>query len=520
MPGTMSYFETPHYGDRAVSSAQEIAASVTPWSTLGRRDRQDILSDETWQAKVRLYDRSGPGIVGASLDMPAATSMLLDLCVRKRTVRGWEVVKDDPVLTAVLQMWRGDTLDQKHLFSRLLRTLDGPAECYMILHNADRPGRLYWQLAQTTNVTDNRDGSVTVRRRRGARRGDKWHQIISDRWVYHAMTSDLEWDGEAWSPLRRALPHIEQYKAAMRAISRNLDSQLAMNGILWAKAVGAATEWPDAVKAWAERAITSDDGPESVMPFPMVTEEAPQWLDVGRGDHEDQIKVADQFLKAFAQSVDLPTQMLLEGPGQGNHWSAYLEGDFYAMYVMQPRWARVCNVITETHLRPLLRGLPATAGYLNPDDYEVWADDTAIRTRVDNTDRIVAGFQEGIVDRRSVLEAIGGNPEQLLELPEGVTEYEHWLASRSPGLAVRGGDSPGVQGLVDDPATAVGPVEVLEPDRAALEDRQQAALEAGAPDVAPAPVAAAVDVDAAITEITGELTARRPVYWNELVPHR
>lgn len=504
----MPYFDSRHHDPDA--QHQNVAATVSSFSMLNRRDRQDLLTDETWQQKVRLYDREGPGIVGASLDMPAATSMLLEMCIRKRTASGFEIVKDDPVLTAILRMWRGESLDQRHLFSRLLRTLDAVAECYLVLWNADRPGRLYWQLAQTTNVTDNRDGTVTIRERPGARRGDRWHRMIADRWCYHAMNSDLEWAGSPWSPLRRALPHIEQYKAAMRGISRNLDSQLAMNGVLWAKAVGEATQWPDSIKNWAARAISSDDGPESVIPFPMSTAEEPKFIDIGRKDHADQIEVANLFLKAFAQSSDLPTQMLLEGPGGGtNHWSAYLEGDFYADMTMAPRWQRACAIITETHLRPLLRGLPDTAGYLNPDDYSVWCDDVRIRTRTDNTERIIAGRDLGVTSREALAEAIGLEPEQVMELPDGITEFEAWLAARAPAtLLNREATEPSggaLDAVVPDPPTAV-----TEPDRDESENRANADLDNGPP-ATPAVIEATVDIN-------GELAGRRPDYWLELVP--
>lgn len=526
----MPYFESSKYRQQVANPSQaSIAASVTSWSRVSPRARSDFLADEEWQQRVRLYDRNGPGIVGAALDMPAATSMLLELCVRKRTASGYEVIKDDPVLAALLGMWRGETLDQRHLFSRLLRTLDAVAECYLIMHGADQPGRLRWQLAQTSNLVDNRDGTATVRKRRGARRGEEWHAVVPDRFIHHAMNSDLEWEGEPWSPLRRALPSIEQYRLVMRNIGRNLRSQLAMNGVMWAQAVGAATDWPDVMKAWSQRAISDDDSIEATMSFPMSTASEPKWIETGRSDHKDQIAVAELFLKAFAQTSDLPTNMLLEGPGQGNHWNAYLEGDFYADMTMAPRWQRACRVITETHLRPLLRGLPSAAGY-NPDDYEVWCDDTRIRTKTDNTDRIVHAYERGVANREAFAEAVGLTPDQMLELPEGLSDFEAWLVSRAPAsLATRDRGLPGAQGLIDEnpgendtrlpslnqivPGVTTDPPE--EPDRDEAEARQVTARRRGI--TAQAGVLER-EVQAARAEIESELGAFKPHYWDDLVP--
>ena len=83
------YFASDTY-KRAIEAAAEaveapvprhIAASVIPWTHYGRQDKSLVLDQETWQQKLRHFDRNGPGIVGASLDMPAATSMLTILGV-------------------------------------------------------------------------------------------------------------------------------------------------------------------------------------------------------------------------------------------------------------------------------------------------------------------------------------------------------------------------------------------------------------------------------------------------------
>ena len=511
----MPYLETRDFADSIHAQSgggipDSVVASTASVASMSRRERLNSITDANWQTRLRHADREGPGIVGASLDMPAATSMLLELCVRRKTARGYEVIKDDPVIAAVLGMWRGESITQQHLFSRLIRTLDGPAECYLALHNAEMlgQGRLYWQLAQTTQVTDNRDGTSIIRGRPDARQGDKHYAQVKNRWVYHAMNADLEWDGTAWSPLRRGLPHVEQYKAAMRTISRSLDSQLALNGILWAKAVGKATNWPDMIKSWAMRGVQADDTVESVSPFPMSTEEEPKFIETGRDVSDQQIRVAEFFLKTFAQSTDLPTQMLLEGPGQGTMWNSYLEGDFYSDMVMGPRWQRACAVITETHLRPLLRAIPRTAGHLNVDDLEVWADDTRIRTKTDNTQRIIDSRALGIPTREAVGEAIGLNPDQIMD-PDS-EEYAEWLieSGRAPAaepapvepLALGVGDS-----TADDPPG--------EPSQEDAEARQMRILNNG-------PTQPDPDLMAAEAEVHGELSTVRPSYWNELVPTR
>lgn len=496
-----------------------ISASVTPWTVFSTPERRGALEDDRWQTKVRKYDRDGPGIVGAALDLPAATSTLLDLQIRRRLpTGGHEVVDDDPLLTAILYLWSGSLIDQKQLFYRLLRTLDGPGECYLIQQNTvPGRGKMWWQLAQTTNLADNRDGTTTVRTRRTAKRGERDYQTIPNRYIYRALTSDLEWEGEPWSPMRRGLDHIEQYRSAMRNIGRNLDSQLAMNGVFWAKAVSQAVTWPENMKAWAHHAITQDEGIEGVLPFIMTTPEEPKFIDVGRGDHAEQIAVANQSLEAFARSTDLPNQMLLEGPGQGNHWNAFLEGDFYADNTMYGRWTRAVNVVTRTHLWPCLRALPdaRTAHLGRIEDYEVWADDTKIRGRTDNSSKVLEAWDRGIATDEALAEAAGLRDDQRRQLPDGVESYENYLAWKNRPNSVGGA---GVQSLLS--ATNMNRVAPgiinSDPGMPALPDLSQA----GTPPALP-PGARVLSAEAAdeLRGVNETLNRRRaPDYWSELVP--
>jgi len=515
-----AYPETGHTPPKGT-----LSASVMPWTKVTTNERRNCLTDKPWQAKVRECDRDGPGIVGAALDLPAATSMLLDLCIRRPAPggKGYEIVRDDPLLTAVLGMWRGEHIDQKLLFSRLLRSLDAVGEAYMVLHNADHGGRLWWQLAQTTNCHDGKDGTTIIRTRPDAREGDTAFKRVPDRFVYHALVSDVEWEGEPWSHLRRGLDHLDQYKAAMRNIGRNLDSQLAMNGVLWAEAVSQKTSWPDHMKAWAHQAITSDDGIEAVMPFLMTTKSKPEWIDIGRGDHQDQLQVAEMFLKEFARSSDLPTVMLLEGPAQGKYFNSIVEQEWFADTNMQPRWQRAASTVTHTHLRPLLQSLPESfTSHLNIGELEVWADDTRIRGRTDNTKEICDAFDKGIASRQAVADAVGLDPGQIIDLPDGVSDYEAWLATRAPAtLANRERGNPGVQGLIDEDPALVDRLEMGLPTIVPGVPEMPSPAELAAPPPLPPAVTATadpVDVADAAAGVANALHRGVPDYWDELVP--
>jgi hypothetical protein len=158
-----------------------------------------------------------------------------------------------------------------------------------------------------------------------------------------------------------------------------------------------------------------------------------------------------------------------------------------------------------------MRGLPDSVGNLNPDDYEIWADDTKIRTKTDNTERILKGREMGIVAREPVAEAIGLNPSDILDLPSDVTDFEQWLITRGSQVAV----TAVARDIVDEdgePFRAPSGADVEEPDRDQSRQRLANQLEAGPPDPPDG------EIEAAIIEVSGELRSRRPSYWDDLVP--
>ena len=408
-----------------------ILAEVVPWSAHDPASRRTLLRDEDWQTRFRRYDREGPGLVGASVDLPAATSTLVTLIVQELRGSDW-VTCDDPALTAVLGFFRGETLSQADLFRKLIRTAGGPGEGY-ITTDRTPTGEWVYDIVQTPSMRDSGTGTVEIRTRPDAKRGSRWFKELSADRVQHFHVEDPEWAGLAWSPMRRALDDIEVYRRARRNMSRTLDSQLAMNGILWAKATAAASKWPDSIQAWSQRAIASDDGIEAVAPFTMATENKPEFVDIGRSTDDGLLEIADQALMSFARAMDMPTKMLMDGPGTSNHWGDYVINDAYADFTMHPRAAQACGVITVAHLRPWVAALPLTRGY-NPQQLRVWFDDTRVRGKADTSSKVIELYRAGVATREAAAAAAALSPDQVFDLPEGMSEAEWWLITQSKSV--------------------------------------------------------------------------------------
>lgn len=415
----MSFAEL--FAGPAQTDAPPVRAEVTPLVAYSTGDIADIRNPTPAQARIRKYDREGPGILGATLDIPAGLSTHVRLVVRRRTPTGW-VVSDDPAANFILAMWKGRHESQSQLFRKLIRSLDGVGEVYQVREQDPADKSWYYELHSTSSIVAKPDGTAVLKLRPNARPNSRWQRTIDQRHVEHLYTADNEWPGLAWTPMHRALGHIEDYRKALRTVGRNLDSQLAMNGILWAKAVTGGSTWIDKVKSWTKAAIDDDSGIEAVSPFLLETVEKPEWLDVGRADHEDQLLAADKAVMAFAQSVDVPTKMVLEGPGAANHWNDIAIGDWLADFTMHPRLERAAQMVYTAHWRPWAKVLGLVEG--NLDDYQIWFDDASIRGKTDRTPDIFKAWDRGIANAQAVADAIGLTPEQVLELPDAVAEFD------------------------------------------------------------------------------------------------
>lgn len=472
-----------------------LEAAVTPWNRMSRSLRREYVTDDTWQQFARHCDLEGPGIVGACLDLSAAFAMMVTLCVQKRTPKGWETVDDDPMLSAILNSWHGGDIDQQALLAQLVRTSGLVGEGYLLLHNRPGDGRMWWQLAQTVNMTDNRDGTFTYVERPGLRDGDPGHWTMANRWALHFHCPDPMWAGRPWSQLRRGLPIIKHYKLAMRNLGRGLESQLIANGVMWAKTASAKSGWREDFKAWSYESLTNDQGVEAVLPFLMDGIEELNWTPIGRSDYGEQIETMDAFLLAFAQSQDWPTKLITEGPAQGKYSNSLLEGDHVRTTVMAPKLSNACSVITETHLRPLLRGLPNTRGYA-PDAYRIWFDDSALSVQPDTTDDVKWAWQNGLIRPDAAADRLKIDPGQRLERPAGVSEYEHWAISTGAAKVSSNSGPPQLEQLQQMQFTGTQPTPEVEDPAGFL------GLPAGAD----------------VIEATAELRATVPVDWEDLVP--
>lgn len=413
---------------RRTEVPEPVTAAIVPLAAYDWSMSQSIASTEAdWQRVYRIADRDGPGFVGAASNMPALTSAMVGWTVqhRNRTTQVWEDASDDAVAMATLRLFQGDRQDLEGLVRRMTRMLDGPGE---LIGVRERVGdRHVYSIVSKPNMSVTRDGRVEIKTRPNAPKGSVWHRSVPQSDVMHVFNEDEEWPGMPTSPFQRVKPDLDGYRLVLRSLGRHYKSKLLTNGIMWAQATAQATSWPDEFSTWARHSALdhADADVRSLAPFPLNTASEPKWIRVGaEADPEDR-ELADWFLQAYARGTDLPIKMLTEGPGNGTHWSDFVTNTYYAQYVMFPRMATVANLLTQWVLRPWGRTL-SVWGDRNPDDFRVWFDLSRVENQTDDAAKVLS--IPDIATRQARAEAAGLRPDQIMELPPGVSEAEWYMA--------------------------------------------------------------------------------------------
>lgn len=442
---------------RAVVAKEEREArraSATP----ARAIPQKWLNLEaSWQRRVRTYDREGPGFLGFTFDLKAQVAAMVPLHMEQLDRQGKWVRSTDPAAQAALAAFVGVGADQVQLIYAQFRSLQSVGEYWLCA--VDTPEGLRWIVAQTPQLEFRAQGEVILRTRQDESPNDPTVFRLSKSQVVRCHHPDPEWSGEAYSAVRRALPDIERYRSTVRNITRTLDSRLLTNGLIWF-----APDDPDRPQraepdtaiqtveqvmadyteiAW--KALNDDSDFASFAPFPVSGASAPEYIEVGRNLDPEVMEAETKALEAVGRSLDFPQQLLVEGPGAGNHWSDLLLKDDFLTTSIAPCLGEVCGYVTTVAVRPMLSALRARGMKLEePERYRVSFDLTEVAKRPDTSDQMLKAWEEGVANMATVGQAIGLGEDELLQLPEGVSEYEHWLAahtrSSSPSSAPRAPD--------------------------------------------------------------------------------
>ena len=423
----MGYFD--HITAPAWNDTAAVMADVAPYESLPAPTRRRN-ADTNDQVDLKDWYRTcGP--VRVAVNTPASTVSKQNLIVEYDNGRTWETATDAK-FAAIMRAFKGRTRDQEALIRSIAVATRVPAEGYLVL--ATEGNDVHYTLVQSCSLrtVQGRPGFSEYFTRRGARPGELGHQMVPDKFVYWFHHPDPDFPDDPWSPLLVGADSILRFKKAYRHVGRTLDQKLAMGNVLWAKATSNGSNWQKEIWDWAFNSSESDDGIESISPLLMSTEEKPEAIELGTKVYADQLAIAQDALQQFARDVDFPTGWMVDGPGQAKYDNETATFEWYLDNSVAPMAAEVADIITRVHLRPFIASTELGRG-LDPQRFRVRFDDRSMRPTGDREHDFVELYKLGLITRQALAELCGIDAAHIMRLPDGIVDYEHWLASQSPG---------------------------------------------------------------------------------------
>lgn len=398
-----------------------------------------VISEERWQTTLRTRR---VGLITWINQAIARVTAMVPLVIEEQRPDGTWTRSEAAVPNALLRKVRNSAGSQSGLVKSMTLAYQGPGECFGAMWDAKDVGIVY-DIFQFPAIDFRKSaGTVHIRRRENARLqdGPPAYLVLPAKQVERLWVPDEEWPDEAWSPWKDLVPDITRYASAVEAIGLGVDSRLLTNGILWAPedsikpGPDGATDWITDYMKIAQKSFTGPKGKmvAARVPFPIASKVPPQFIDVGQGVVEHLLDSERRLLEGIARCSPLPMQLVIEGPGTGNHWSDALLERSYLKFEIDPLMEQITGDLTAWALRPRLGMLRDSKFFEgDPAKYRIGYDLTDVANKDDNVDQMTTAYADGIIRRIEVAQALGMGEDELLELPAGVTEYEHWLAVRT-----------------------------------------------------------------------------------------
>ena len=414
----------------AFTGAQPIQAAAVPWTTRVHGNNHTATSGLTRDLEeLQQFLREGnPGVLGSAVDIIGNASTMLTPVPQKLTANGWST-QDAPEMFEFINFFRGPNSSPQQMIARLFRLLEVPGAVAIALVRNHEDRWVYVMCPRNKAKQINKD-TVALQTVDNAKPGSPgyWEAPTERTWI--GFAEDPFCPDQPYSPMIRGLESLRMYRQARRQMGRNLDSMLAMNGVMWAKAmpgvdVNGKPKWMTSMAEWAKVASGQrhqmDRTVADFVPFMMQTSEKPEHLQVGRDDFGQLTELADWNCRQFAKDIDFPTSWLENGPGTEKYSNAFFQSNWFADMTMSARSARVASLLTQVVLRTWLLAANGNGilTQFNPDEWRFWFDDSALRPAGEQNLAIKADLaKQGKYNCDHLVLELAGGDEAALPKPE------------------------------------------------------------------------------------------------------
>jgi hypothetical protein len=384
-----------------------------------------------WQDQARWFAKN-VGLARFGAAVVSETISRMTPIAERRVGRDW-VKGSDPVVQDLMDEYTGWAMSQQQLLRLHAWHYQVTGESY--LTELPYGGKARFIDVLCDHVTRNRDGTADVLLKPGGSLNDGGMIRIPQGNLWRVWWPDEDWPMMATSPLRAVLDDLQRYLALSGTVSRTATSALLAAGLLWTpeeahvalpeeqqEATGMFSQLERDYYGTAGLALTDDimrDGRPHTMYAPAMVRwpndlKPPMHIDLKRPQDPMNIEALEWCVKAYARGTNLPNQLVIDGAGQGNHWSAWLVDEKFHLTTTAPYADKIFHAdITEYYLKPTLRVLKAMGEWAgDPEKWRMGYDPTPVLIHPDRSAQAIQLYQVGLLKAESVLRENGmGNTD-------------------------------------------------------------------------------------------------------------
>lgn len=407
--------------------------------------------------QIRWYDENGPSVIGFYLDLKASMIRLVDY-----KVQVWDKEEADWVWSENPEV---QAIPKKHLLglhneslheiaAKIAREIEAVGEVGFAKIVKDDIVQGYTTVPLDPGsyevLESDKDGyplRIAVKMTRGAKGGrgvdydsSTDFMVLDTENIHRVFKPHPRWLDEPFTPLVRALPDIRRYDNSGRALHRAIASVLLLARVLWFKGskndiarvkgqgheLGHLGHQLAQLTEFSERAITDYDETEiqSAMAYPIVSEEPPQLIEIGKVIEPEILEVKKDALGDVARGLNIPMSVLVEGQGAAQRMlNEWLQDKAFKETAIFPLARLVANGLTACFLQPKLDEL----GY-EGQAYRIWPDEITItdeepEDEKPSLDQLLEAVCKGIISPRAFVEKAGLDESYLLDRPEGIDDW-------------------------------------------------------------------------------------------------
>jgi len=445
---------------------EAVTAAVGPLHRAGKAKTWLSGPRSNWEDMLRDFDRNGPSFLGFYLDLVSEYGSMVDLEMQDWVGGEWVTDESEDAADDLRGIKGVYGEDLNTIVARMIRLFDLPGEMAWIPidvpidpDDPDSPTEIRVMVRSTWTLEEKKVGgekAFVIVDEPGAKPGSPGYRVIPQDQASRLWRPDQDYPMVHWTPLQRGISELRIHRNIQRTISRSAASKLLNADVFWFKgeardlAVLPRNDGPGqnpgegrrlgylgvtiAKMIQSAKENLDDIREEKVaaaFPHPLVTPEKPERIEVGRPYDPEAIAAKRDAMEEFARGQNIPMSVLVEGQGAGARLLNNVKQDVAFMETaIFPKLARVCNALTGVWLRPMME---ADGRGEQTENRRIWFSKQALEPAADPK-LIQSAVAAGVLSRKA-LASVLNQTQNILELPEGMTEAEWFLAVRGGAIA-------------------------------------------------------------------------------------